>query len=112
MSDRKQLTPTQQAILNKAKENPGWQNTEIAEAVGCSDSHVSRTLNKWSPNEMDSDGTVPKNDSPSLIGTLLWATWWLIKISVWVLLWPISVPYFAWKLYRKAGTDNGSPEGS
>ncbi|KKF39902.1 hypothetical protein FK85_24860 [Halorubrum saccharovorum] len=62
-AERKKLTPTQQAILHKASENPDWSNTKIADSVGCSSSHVSRTLNKWEPEEMDDDGTVPDPSS-------------------------------------------------
>lgn len=61
--DRKQLTSTQQAILYKKDENPDWSNAEIADAVGCSDSHVSTTLRKWDPEDMDDDGTVPDPSS-------------------------------------------------
>lgn len=71
--DRKQLTPTQQAILYKKGANPNWQNTEIANAVGCSDSHVSDTLNRWSPDEMDEDGTVPGQSTISL-GSLIFGS--------------------------------------
>jgi len=62
-AERKKLTATQQAILHKAEKNPEWSNTQIANAVGCSDSHVSKTLNKWEPDELDEDGSVP---DPSL----------------------------------------------
>mgnify|MGYP006289854519 CR=1 FL=1 len=67
--DRKQLTSTQQAILYKKDENPDWSNTEIADAVGCSDSHVSTTLRKWDPDNMDDDGTVsvPSSEYPDAI---------------------------------------------
>lgn len=100
--DRKQLTATQQAILYKADENPEWSNTKIADEVGCSDSHVSKTLNQWESWEMDEDGTVRK-DGPIPISTLLFkGTWWTIKILVWITFWFISIPYFAWKFYRQA----------
>lgn len=62
-AERKKLTPTQQAILHKAAENPNWSKTKIADSVGCSTSHVSRTLDKWEPKEMDDDGTVPDPSS-------------------------------------------------
>ncbi|WP_123621088.1 hypothetical protein [Halorubrum sp. CSM-61] len=67
--DRKQLTSTQQAILYKKDENPNWSNAEIADAVGCSDSHVSKTLRKWDPDDMDDDGTVsvPSSEYPDAI---------------------------------------------
>jgi len=65
--------PTQQAILYKKGANPNWQNTEIANAVGCSDSHVSDTLNRWSPDEMDEDGTVPGQSTISL-GSLIFGS--------------------------------------
>jgi len=68
--DRRHLTPTQQAICYKKGENPNWQNTEIADAVGCSDSRVSATLNRWSPDEMDEDETSPGQSTVSL-GSLI-----------------------------------------
>jgi len=61
--ERKKLTPTQQAILHKARDNPEWSNSKIAESVGCSSSHVSETLKQWNPEKMDEDGTVPDPSS-------------------------------------------------
>lgn len=100
-AERKKLTPTQQAILHKADESPEWSNTEIANAVGCSDLHVSKTLNQWEPWEMADDGTVRKNGPIPISTLLLKGTWWTIKIVVWITFWFISIPYFAWKFYRR-----------
>ena len=100
MSDRKQLTTTQQAILYKTDENPEWSNKEIAEAVDCSQSHVSETLDRWDPSDMDEDGTVATGPDGSVVKGLLVLSWWLIKISVWIIFWPISIPYFGYKIYK------------
>lgn len=52
------LTAKQQTVLYKKRDNPQWTNTRIAEAVGCSDSHVSETLSRFEPEELRDDGTV------------------------------------------------------
>ena len=73
MGDDK-LTPTQQAILYKKDENPEWSDSEIADAVGCSRSHVNETLNRWNPEDLNEDGTVDTPPSgPSLFR--LFVTW-------------------------------------
>lgn len=41
------LTDLQEAILYCKRENPGYSNREIADEVGCSDSHVSQTLSDY-----------------------------------------------------------------
>jgi len=61
--ERKKLTSTQQAILYKSDENPDWTKSKIADSVGCSTSHVSETLNRWEPDDMDEAGTVPDPSS-------------------------------------------------
>ncbi|SFR33359.1 hypothetical protein [Halogeometricum limi] len=109
MSDKKELTATQQAILYKKKDHPDWANTEIAESVGCSDSHVSSTLKRWNPTEMNSDGTVGGSKNPSLlfwflvqapIGIAIWflkasiaVTLTSIKLTLGLTLWAIELPF-------------------
>ena len=79
------LTATQQAILYKKDDHPEWTNQEIADAVGCSESHVSRTLNNYSIDDVDDP---KKDDSGSssllfgLIGLLFKITWWCIAIPI------------------------------
>ena len=61
---------------------------------------------------MNDDGTVAERE-PIPIGTLLVkGTWWTIKIVVWIAFWFISIPYFAWKYYKKAQSsgDGNAPE--
>lgn len=46
MVERKELTSNQQAIPYIKRKTPNWDKPEIANAVGCSDSHVSEPLNR------------------------------------------------------------------
>ncbi|AHZ24441.1 hypothetical protein E6P09_16040 (plasmid) [Haloferax mediterranei ATCC 33500] len=73
--ENKQLTAKQQTILYKKRDNPGWSNTRIANAVGCSDSHVSETLRNYDPEKLNDDGTIPvpvEPDKESAGGRLKW----------------------------------------
>ena len=54
----KKLTATQQTILYKKRDNPEWTNIQIADAVGCSDSHVSTTLSDYQPDDLRDDDAV------------------------------------------------------
>jgi len=95
----KELTATQQSILYKKRDNPDWDNTEIADAVGCSDSHVSETLDRWDPSDMRDDGTVPKDSGswplwiylPIILPLkiAMWTVEWSVKITLWVTKWSI-----------------------
>lgn len=97
VSDDKQLTATQQAILYKKKENPSWSNQEIANAVDCSASHVSETLSRWKPGDLRDDGTVPHDGQKPI--TLTWLLfvlplklcWWGVKFTVWCFLLPFKI---------------------
>jgi hypothetical protein len=74
----KGIRPLNRQSCLKKDEKPEWSNTEIADAVGCPDSHVSDTLNRWDPDDMNEDGTVVENE-PIPIG---WIIWMLVKIAV------------------------------
>lgn len=51
-------TELQQEIINTAKRNSDMTNKEIAERVGCSDSHVSNTLNEYGDPREEGGGLV------------------------------------------------------
>jgi len=52
-------TPTQQKILDAARENPEMNQTELADEVGCSDSYVSETLREYGDPRENADRAVP-----------------------------------------------------
>ena len=82
-----QLTPTQQAILYKKDDHPEWTNREIADAVGCSESHVSETLNEYSLDDVD-------GVQESRSGVLGWVFSLTFTIIWWCLVTPIKISWF------------------
>lgn len=61
--DSDEPTELQQDILKTAERNPDMKQNEIAEVVGCSSSHVSKTFKKYGD---------PRESGSSSIGTVGW----------------------------------------
>lgn len=87
-----QLTSTQQAILYKKDDHPDWTNTEIAESVGCSESHVSETLNEFSIDDVDGVQSKSLSISWLLVGLPLKIMWWCFMIPA-KMAWTLCVEF-------------------